>query len=105
MVRLAAGNRGGDRRDRDAAVDPEARQRQPARAEMALLQLADEAGDQPFERLARGFGMSRGFFELDQAARRRVVGYRGQRLRLAAEQPVERKDNILFAFEPARERE
>ena len=40
MLRFAAGNRGRDRRDRNAAVDPKAGQRQPPRAEMPLLAAA-----------------------------------------------------------------
>ena len=43
MLRLAAGDRGRDRRLGDAAVDPKAGQRQPPRAEMPLLRAARPA--------------------------------------------------------------
>ncbi len=45
MLGFAAGDRGGDRSDGDAAVDAIAGERQPPSAELALFELADEAGD------------------------------------------------------------
>ena len=56
MVRLAAGNRGRDRSRGGGAVDPIAGERQAPRAEMALLELADQGGDQPLERLRGASG-------------------------------------------------
>ena len=81
--------------DGDAAVDPIAGQRQPPRAEMPLLELAHQLGDQPLERLARGFGMGRRLLEPKRRARRRIGRRGGQRLVLAAQHPVERIDHVF----------
>ena len=70
-----------------------------AGAEMAPLQLLDEVGDQPLERLGRRFGMRRRLFQLEQGARRPVGRNGGQRLGLAAERPVERIDGIVRVAE------
>ena len=42
----------------------------PPRTEVPPLQLLDEVGDQPFERLARRFRVRRRLFQLEQCARR-----------------------------------
>ena len=84
MLRLAAGNRRRDRSVGDAAIDAIAGERQPPRAEMALLQLAHQFGDQPLERLGWCFDISRGLLEAQRGAWRRIVRRGGQRLRFAA---------------------
>ena len=104
MFRLAAGNRRRDRGRGDAAVDPKADQRQPPRTEMPPLQLLDELGDQPLERLARRFGMRRRLLEPEQGSRRRSEGNGGQRFGLAPQRAVERIDRIVRLAEAAGER-
>ena len=56
---------------------------------------ATSLGDQPFERLARSFGMGRRLLQPKRRARRRLGRRGGQRLILAPEQPVERIDDIF----------
>ncbi len=104
MLRLAARNARRDRRDSGAAVDPEAGQRQPPRAEMTPLQLLDKVGNQPFESLRRGFRMGRRLLQFQERARRPGSGDGGQRLRLAAERAVECIDRIVGLAETASER-
>ena len=94
VLGIAAGDRRCDARLGDAAVDAEAAERQPPSAEMPFLKLRDELGNQPLERLRGRFGMRCGFLEPQRRARRRFDGRRGQRLRLAADQPIERVDDI-----------
>ncbi len=105
MLRLAAGNRGGDTCFGNAAVDAIAGQRQPPRTEMALLELLDQIRGQSLERLGCGLGMGRWLLKLDQRARRRIGRRRGQRFILAPEHPVERIDDIFRTAETPRERE
>ena len=82
MLRIAAGDGGRDRRHGDAAVDPIAGERQPPSAQMALLKLAHQLGNQPLERLTRRFRMRRRLFEPKHGARRRIVWRGGQRVGL-----------------------
>jgi len=63
MLRLAAGDRGRNRTDGDAAVDPIADERQSPGAEVALFELADQRRNQALEGLARGFRMRRRLFQ------------------------------------------
>jgi hypothetical protein len=104
MLRLAAWDRGCDSGRGKAAVDSEAVQRQPPRAEVPLLQLSDEARDQPFEGLACGFRMCCRFLQPECRSRRRVVGRGGERFGLLAKRSVERIDDVLGSPKAPRER-
>ena len=71
--------------------------------EVPLLQLADEIGNQPFERLGRSLRMRRRFLEPNERARRRIGRRSGQRLRLVSEGAVECIDHIFRSPEPPRQ--
>ena len=93
MLRLAAGDRcryvGGG----GAAVDTEAGQRQLPGAEPPLLELGDEAGDQPLQRLRGRPDMRRRLLQPQGDPRWALIGDGDQRLRRAARDPVERIDH------------
>src|SRR6476660_3656472 len=105
MLGIAARKRGRDRGVGKASIDPIADEREPPYAEMALLELARETRNQPIERLAGSFGVSRGFLEPQRNARWRILRRSSQRLRLPAEHPVECVDHIRAAAESPRQRE
>jgi hypothetical protein len=75
------------------------------RAEILLLNLSNQFGDQPPERLRSGFGMGRWFLQAKRGTRRRVGGLGSQRFRLATEHSVERIDDIVGSPEPPCERQ
>src|SRR4051794_13891814 len=74
MLRIATRDGGGGARLRNAAVDAKTAERQPPCAEVPFLQLPDEIGDQPRERLPCRFGVHHRLFKLEQRPRRRIGG-------------------------------
>ena len=95
MGRLAAWNGGGHARQRDASVDPIARQCEPPHSQTAGLQLGDQNRNQQVERLRGRLGMGHRFLQPQQRARWQVERCRGQRFGFAPKCAIERVERMI----------